>query len=158
MEVQTIIRKAERCTSQTGTTALLSRPCNVHLLTLCARDGYCWLAQSVVHRELVQLWCAASAWRVGHYLVMPDRLHLFCAPAEPTVSITAWSHLWKTEFRRRHPGQPWHWDVKQHVTAFKWFKDYEAECQRILNEPVRTGWAQRPQDWPFTGQIHDLGS
>ena len=33
-----------------------------------------------MHKAILDAWLAASAWFVGRYVVMPNHLHLFCAP------------------------------------------------------------------------------
>jgi hypothetical protein len=37
-----------------------------------------WIAQ----RSLETIWRAADAWLVGYFMLMPDHLHLFCAPRD----------------------------------------------------------------------------
>jgi len=56
-------------------------------LTVNTRDRRPWLAQPLVHECLCEAWRQAQAWLVGYYLLMPDHLHLFCAPRDLTVTL-----------------------------------------------------------------------
>ena len=40
-------------------------------------------------------------WLVGFYLLMPDHLHLFCAPRDLTFTLDAWVTYWKTQFKKK---------------------------------------------------------
>ena len=72
------------------------------LLTVTTEKRAPWLANAEAHRLLHQVWSEASAWLVGDYLLMPDHLHLFCAPYDPGFGIERWITYWKSQFRRRH--------------------------------------------------------
>ena len=49
-------------------------------VTICSRKRRSQLANDSVHNALVESWSTAVAWLVGFYLIMPDHIHLFCAP------------------------------------------------------------------------------
>ena len=68
-----------RKTPAKGVKISLSGP-NLVLLTVNTKDRVPWLTQPAVHTSLREIWCEADAWLVGDYLLMPDHLHLFCAP------------------------------------------------------------------------------
>ncbi len=51
-------------------------------VTACTRNRQPWLANAAVHALLRAVWTEADAWLVGRYALMPDHLHLFCAPNE----------------------------------------------------------------------------
>jgi putative transposase len=41
-------------------------------------------------------WANAKSWLVGRYVVMPDHIHLFCAPATiPPGPLEQWVRYWK---------------------------------------------------------------
>ena len=44
----------------------------------------------------------AKAWLVSDYVLMPDHLHLFCAPGERVVEIKRWISFWKDHFSKTH--------------------------------------------------------
>jgi putative transposase len=67
-------------------------------LTVCTRGRTPWLAQDPVHQALADTWRAADSLLVGYYLLMPDHLHLFCAPRDLRHSLDAWGTYWKRRF------------------------------------------------------------
>ncbi|HZL79351.1 MAG TPA: hypothetical protein VFC17_10910, partial [Candidatus Limnocylindrales bacterium] len=63
---------------------------NIVLLTINTEDRKPWLDNETAHQFLRQTWSEATAWLVGDYLLMPDHLHLFCAPRDLSVTIETW--------------------------------------------------------------------
>ncbi len=49
-------------------------------LTVCTKDRKPRLASPEAHRVLKEWWNKAGAWLVGRYVILPDHVHLFCAP------------------------------------------------------------------------------
>ena len=57
-----------------------------------------------VHALLLSAWHAADTWRVGRYVLMPDHIHLFCAPAgDDYPPLTRWVQYWKSVASRQWP-------------------------------------------------------
>jgi REP element-mobilizing transposase RayT len=56
------------------------RPIIVYL-TVCTKRCKPILANAAAHELLRASWREARSWLVGRYVVMPDHIHLFCAPA-----------------------------------------------------------------------------
>jgi putative transposase len=55
-------------------------------LTVCTQGRARWLTQISIQRTLHDIWLhPATAWLVSDYLLMPDHLHLFCAPRAQVV-------------------------------------------------------------------------
>ena len=50
-------------------------------LTVCSKDRKPLFARADSVGVIVDAWRQAESWSVGRYVVMPDHLHLFCAPA-----------------------------------------------------------------------------
>jgi putative transposase len=45
----------------------------------------------------VDVWQQASLWLVGRYVIMPDHIHLFCAPNMlPMTPLKQWVKYWKS--------------------------------------------------------------
>jgi REP element-mobilizing transposase RayT len=73
-------------------------------LTVCTKGRKPIFADNETHVLLLEAWRAAGAWPVGRYVIMPDHLHLFCAPAEhDSLPITSWITFWKSYATRRWP-------------------------------------------------------
>lgn len=138
-------------------------------LTVCTRDRKPWLVNVEVHELLRTVWVDAKAWLVGRYVLMPDHVHLFCAPneegsagASPSQSdfslppLDNWVRYWKSQFSKRgknpqHRWQPDHWD-----TRLRREESYDTKWDYARNNPVRAGLVVRPEDWPYRGETHVL--
>src|SRR3954467_6811210 len=74
-----------------------NRPVIVHL-TICTKDRRPILANVEMHLQLRRGWVSATHWLVGRYTVMPDHIHLFCAPASfEAKPLSNWVRFWKSE-------------------------------------------------------------
>jgi REP element-mobilizing transposase RayT len=75
-------REPGRRTPAKGVHNSLGGP-NWVFLTVCTEKRGRWLAQPSVQRALNNIWKhTATAWLVSDYLLMPDHMHLFCAPRD----------------------------------------------------------------------------
>ncbi len=62
------------------------------------------LADKVAHDCIVAAWKAVTDWRVGRYVIMPDHIHFFCAPATyPPPDFHRWMTRWKAQVSRTFP-------------------------------------------------------
>jgi putative transposase len=143
---------------------------NIVLLTIATENREPWLANESIHQFLRQTWSEAQAWLVGGYLLMPDHLHLFCAPRDLSVSIETWIAYWKREFSLKHNrlaetlASP-----TQHFSQSKWKfqsrgwhhrlrdgENYSEKWIYVQENPLRKGLVQRMEDWPYKGKVFDL--
>ena len=67
-------------------------------VTVCAADRLAnTFATPFTHRVLVDAWASATSHMVGAYVLMPDHIHLFCAPASPDAeNVAKWVRYWKS--------------------------------------------------------------
>ena len=129
---------------------------NFVLLTVATESRIPWLADSEAHRFLRETWCAATAWWVGDYLLMPDHLHLFCAPRDLSFTIEQWITFWKRDFRRRHGRENWSFQPRGWHHRLRQDEDYSTKWLYVQENPVRKGLVAQIDDWPFKGTIHQL--
>lgn len=124
-------------------------------LTVCTADRRPILANATVHQAILQAWQKADHWLVGRYVVMPDHLHLFCAPASyPPTPLVAWVAYWKRMVAFVHGGSFWQrnfWD-----TQLRQHDSYDAKWEYVLANPVRAGLVAKPGDWVYRGEINLL--
>jgi putative transposase len=74
------------------------------LVTVCTQDRRPVLASPSVHSLCREIWQAADYWRVGRYVLMPDHLHLFCAPGRiPMPRLNQWVEFWKSRVAVQWP-------------------------------------------------------
>jgi len=126
------------------------------LLNVCTHQRNPWLAQRVVHEALKQVWGEARAWLVGRYVLMPDHLHLFCAPGGQPVPLDRWVSYWKRLFSLQADNPAWRWQVRHWDTRLRSSESYEQKWQYVLQNPVRKGLVARVDDWPYQGELNQL--
>ena len=139
----------------TGVHTQLGRP-NFVLLTVTTENRIPWLANSDAHHLLRETWVATTAWLVGDYLLMPDHLHLFCAPRDLSFTIEQWTTFWKRDFRRRHGRDDWCFQSRGWHHRLRKDESYSAKWLYVQENPIRKGLAKQIADWPFKGTIHLL--
>ena len=146
--------------------------------TICARDRLPWLANDTCHRMLIDAWTRANARLVGHYVIMPDYVHLFAATKRKTgtdslfgglksVSVPAfrgamdidyrsWVKYWKRLFTFAHGHDAWrfqddHWDRRLRSN-----ESYAQKWDYLRQNPVRKGLVSNPDAWPYQGELNEL--
>jgi REP-associated tyrosine transposase len=151
-------------------------------ITLCTKDRRQILANDAAHMVLRNSWITANAWAVGRYAIMPDHVHLFCAPAinyggtdavpsqklgatslgrhsgRPSSSLEKWIAYWKSQSAR-------HWPNPDHAPVWQrhfWDRQlrrsesYAQKWQYVIENPVRAGLVTKPEDWPYQGELNVL--
>jgi putative transposase len=125
-------------------------------LTVCTQERAPWLAQPSAQRTLHDIWQhIATAWLVSDYLLMPDHLHLFCAPYDTSCAIERWIAFWKDRFAKSWIDQGkfqsggFHHRLRNDENyAWKW--------RYVLENPVRRGLVERIEEWPYAGRVHEI--
>ena len=75
-------------------------------LTVCTKDRTPVLNNQHMHNFMLAAWRTADRWRVGRYVIMPDHVHLFCAPGTWSPGpVDAWVSYWKGLVARAVQGQ-----------------------------------------------------
>jgi REP element-mobilizing transposase RayT len=73
-------------------------------LTVCTRQRKPLLANDETARLIIEAWYAANFWRVGRYVIMPDHIHLFCAPNMfPPQPLKKWIGYWRNHVHGHRP-------------------------------------------------------
>ena len=74
-------------------------------LTVCTKDRKKILTASDAHAVLISAWKEAKSWQVGRYVIMPNHIHLFCAPADlHPKPLLQWVSFWKSRSAQHWPG------------------------------------------------------
>lgn len=125
-------------------------------LTVCAENRERWLSEKLVQATLHKIWLQnATTWLVSDYLLMPDHLHLFCAPYNLEVDIEKWITYWKYKFSRtqiskgRFQRGGFHHRLRNG-------ENYSDKWQYVRENPVRQKLVERSEDWPFYGRVHEI--
>ncbi len=121
--------------------------------TVCTKNRSKWLATDDVHDLLRSVWKAATAWRVGRYVIMPDHVHYFAVATHSSISFDAWVQYWKSQFTKQHrvPDHRWlpdHWDTRMRTAD-----EFERTWKYVFHNPVRHGLVEHPENWPYQGEV-----
>jgi len=110
------------------------------------------------HCAIVAAWHKAQMWLVGRYVVMPDHIRFFCAPNGLNApSLERWMRYWKsivTRKMRKEAGTVWephHWDRQ-----LRSGESYSEKWDYVRHNPVRHGYVDRADDWPYQGELNVL--
>ena len=125
-------------------------------LTVCTEKRQPWLAQPQAQALLREVWREAAAWSVGFYLLMPDHLHLFCAPHDPVMPLNRWVSYWKRRFTQRAGHPEWVWQAHHWDTRLRRNEHYGDKWRYVAANPVRKGLVTRAEDWPYQGVLNEL--
>ncbi len=127
------------------------------LITVATLKRRCLLANRETTEILVKSWEQAKHWVVGNYVVMPDHVHLFCAPSQwPIYSVKTWVSYWKRIAGQAEPKlkSAFVWDVWD--TQIRNQSHYMRKLEYVAMNPVRRGLVENPDEWPYKGRLHSL--
>jgi len=128
-------------------------------LTVCTSRRKPILCSDIKHALLVSAWERADEWIIGRYVLMPDHLHLFCAPAKlDPVPLSKWVHYWKSVTSRSWPvrsEQPI-WQKSFWDRQLRSGSSYEEKWEYVRRNPVRKGLVKNADDWPHQGVLNIL--
>ncbi len=127
-------------------------------LTVCSKDRHPIFATPIFHRAFQTAWRNAGNWLVGRYVIMPDHIHLFCAPGVlPVEPLRNWVRYWKSAVCK-NVGAPtgvlWQRDFWD--TQLRRHENYSAKWEYVRNNPVRAGLVAGVDDWPYRGELNVL--
>ena len=122
----------------TGILISRDRP-TIVFLTVCTLHRALTLAQESYHDALVKAWAEANAWLVGAYVIMPDHIHLFCAPKNEEITIEQSIVFWKRQFRRRSGPTALRFQSRGFHHRLRRDENYHQKWEYVRANPVRAG-------------------
>ena len=128
-------------------------------LTVCSQDRRPIFGKSDIHELLKSTWRKAEAWHVGRYVLMPDHIHLFCAPnGLGAPSLARWVQFWKATSSRRwpRPSEQPVWQKSFWDTQLRRSDKYGEKWEYVCRNPVRANLCREPDEWPFQGEMNEL--
>lgn len=128
-------------------------------LTVCSEKRKPIFARDDSVNVLRRAWAKADHWKVGQYVVLPDHIHLFCAPCRiETSDLRRWVRFWKSiasnEWPR--PGEHPVWQIDCWDRQLRRGESYEEKWEYVRNNPVRHGHVARADDWPYQVELNVL--
>ena len=128
-------------------------------LTVCSHDRRPLFAKPDVQELMKSSWAAANAWHVGRYVLMPDHIHLFCAPnGLDAPSLDRWVQFWKSAVSRHWPRpeeQPV-WQKSFWDTQLRRGESYSEKWEYVRRNPTRANLCADSTEWPFQGEMSSL--
>ena len=95
---------------------------------------------------------------IGEYVIMPDHIHLFLRLA-PEYRLGATIGFLKKalskELKNNGHTLP-HWQPAFFDHMLRSAESYTEKWAYVHRNPVRAGWVENPDDWPYSGQIVPL--
>ena len=128
-------------------------------LTICTNQRRPVLATKKTAALITDAWEAANFWQVGRYVIMPDHIHLFCAPnTSPPQPLKKWVAFWRNDVTRKWPirDQLPIWQREFWDRQLRQGESYAAKWEYVVNNPVRHALVVRAEDWPFQGELDVL--
>ena len=109
-----------------------------------------------MQRALHEIWKhTATAWLVSDYLLLPDHLHLFCAPQDLKFTIERWIGFWKDRFAKAY-GQDGTFQSGGFHHRLRDAESYAQKWHYVRENPVRQGLEERAEDWLYFGRVHEI--
>lgn len=131
----------------------------IQFVTICTKDRRKVLANEGVHEAILTAWSIADTWLVGKYVIMPDHIHFFCAPAvlDP-VPLAKWITFLKGTSTRHMPQdiQRPVWQKEYWDRLLRSSEAYEEKWEYVFNNPVRAGLVDESSSWPYAGELNEL--
>ncbi len=131
----------------------------IQYLTVCVKNRRKLLDQVDVAAVLIDSWKSANHWLVGRYVIMPDHLHLFCAPAvQPVAPLANWVRFWKSASTRNWPkgdAKPI-WQKDFFDRQLRHGESYGQKWRYLVENPVKAGLVKNWEEWPYQGELNEL--
>ena len=128
----------------------------VIFVTVCTAKRKLILANDEAAAVIVSAWQAADHWLVGRYIILPDHIHLFCAPGRPdALPIQKWIAFWKSKASNLWPcpeDQPI-WQMDCWETQLRAGESYDAKWEYVRQNAARHGLVAAGDEWPYQGEL-----
>src|SRR5438132_3991916 len=135
----------------------------VVFITTCTARRRQLLACVEVHEILRGIWKRSAehdGWWVGHYILMPDHVHLFAHPEIDACPMAKWMQMWKSVSSRRIAATLSEkvpvWQADYFDRYLRSAENYSEKWEYVEQNAVRAGFVKAPEAWPYLGTIHDL--
>lgn len=126
----------------------------LYFITFCTFDRKPLLNNRPVH-EAFSNFARQAATRgavFGRYVIMPDHIHCFIRIA-PTLEIGTTIRLLKRSLSAAIETPSPHWQPGFFDHVIRRSKSYSEKWTYVVQNPVRAGLVDRPEEWPFQGEI-----
>ncbi len=126
-------------------------------VTVCTDKRKPILANVETVAVILKAWRVADHWLVGRYVILPDHIHLFCAPGRHDhLPVQKWAAFWKSKVSNHWPDPKQHpiWQVDCWDTQLRRGENYSTKWEYVRNNPVRHGLVACAEEWPYQGELN----
>jgi putative transposase len=129
-----------------------------YFVTFNTRNRIPILAQSTVHESFIDFSRRGQekGVAVGRYVIMPDHIHMFVVTPEAGTTLGRWVGALKMALGRALIGmghsKP-HWQDGFFDHVMRNADSYSEKWDYVRMNPIRKGLCEKPEDWPFQGEI-----
>jgi len=141
----------------------------VYFITICTLNRQAILASSPVQ----EAFCSYAAQgkdfgvAVGRYVIMPDHLHVFVS-LDRKMTVSRWVKGLKRSLHDAlrqaghkpavldHSKLSGIWQLGAFDHLLRGTESYQEKWLYVWNNPVRAGLVERPEDWPYQGEINPI--
>ena len=133
----------------------------IFFITLCSNQRERILTSGPLPDIIIQTFKNAEnfyGWLVGRYVIMPDHVHFFCIPnenAKPLSDFMKGFKRWTT--KQSHAcgfsGALWQREFFDHVPRNS--ASFSEKWEYVRMNPVRAGLCGLPEEWVYSGEIHE---
>ena len=132
-------------------------------MTTCTYRRRRILTSSKVAAILREEWLATReryGWVIGRYVIMPDHVHFFCAAEVDAKPLAKLMQAWKQWTSRRITRELelgdriWQAEFFDHVLRST--ESYSQKWDYVRENPVRAGFVDDADHWPWQGEIDVL--
>jgi len=127
-------------------------------VTACTAGRQQILATPRSHAAIARSWQRASTWLVGRYVILPEHVHLFCAPnVIDAPPLERWMRYWKSLVTKSLGAksetvwQRHHWDRQ-----LRRGESYDKKWEYVQSNPVRHGLIAEADAWSYQGELNEL--
>jgi len=133
----------------------------VFFITTCTLYRRPMLNRPTVHESFKAFALRSPEYRVlvGRYVLMPDHLHLFAQFGRESVSIGIWMKSLKnalSKVLKTATFKPPHWEKEYFDHLIRSRESYNQKWLYVRENPVRAGLVRTADEWPYSGEIHEL--
>jgi REP element-mobilizing transposase RayT len=135
----------------------------IFFITTCTKERRNNLANSEIAKILIEEWKKSRDyhdWHIGHYVIMPDHVHFFCAPGNDAKDLSIIMKFWKEWTSKKikkecgRDGCIWQKEFFDHLLRNE--ESYVQKWDYVLKNPVRAGLVNEASKWPWQGEIEIL--
>jgi putative transposase len=135
----------------------------IYFVTICVDERRKVLDKPQVFEAIKTAIRQLRKWRVLAGVIMPDHIHWVVSPVQDReLSVGDFSHGFKRTLRKCLATQSWKWQRGCFDRLLRSDENLWSKWIYVRDNPVRHGFVQRAEDWPyyldFINAFPDMGS